>query len=88
MSRFALKRAVTGFLLVAATAGAAGCAYYPEKQDFGHAVRHVQTLQTASPGTSAAPQDGERARTALQVYREDIAKPQEIRNEIVINVGN
>lgn len=86
MSRYELKRIATGALLLTLGISATGC-IYAEKQDFGDAVRHMQTVQTATPSTQVAPQDGQRTRAVLRTYREDIAKPQEIKNEITINVG-
>ena len=86
MSRYQSKRIVTGAVLTALGFTTVGCVY-PEKQDFGDAVRHMQTVQTATPGAEVTPQDGQRIRSVLETYREDISKPQEIRNEITINVG-
>ena len=86
MSRYQLKQVATGAVLVTFGLTIIGCVY-PEKQDFGEAVRHMQTVQTATPGMEVAPQDGQRIRTVLETYREDVAKPQEVKNEITINVG-
>jgi hypothetical protein len=89
MSRFALKRVANGLLIaLMGTVGAAGCLSYPEKQDFGESVKHMQAMQTARPGMQPAPQDGQRARAVLGAYRNDVASPDEIRNEIVINIGS
>lgn len=89
MSRFALKAVVKGLLpVVLATTGATGCLSYPEEQDFGRSVQHLQAVQIARPGMQPAAQDGERARIVLEAYRQDVAGPQEIQNEIVINVGS
>lgn len=88
MSRFALKRVVNGLLpVVLGAVGATGCLSYPEKQDFGEGVRHIQAIQVARPGVQPAPQDGERARAVLEVYRKDVASPEAIQNDIVINIG-
>ncbi len=65
-----------------------GCVVYPERDDFGQAVRHMQEVQSATAESKAAPQDGQRAQRVLQQYRADVAKPKEIKNEITINVGN
>lgn len=86
MSRYELKRVTNaGIFLIAL--GASGCIHYPETEDFGDAVRHMQTIQTATPGTQAVPQDGIRTREVLRTYREDVGRPQEVRKEITINVG-
>lgn len=86
MPRYEKKRFVTGAVLATFGLTVIGCVY-PEKQDFGDAVRHMHTVQTATPGAEVAPQDGQRIRSVLETYREDISKPQEIKNEITINVG-
>ena len=88
MSILTLKRVVVGMLpIVLGTAVATGCQMYPERQDFGDSVRQMRTIQTATPGARTAPQDGQRSRAVLEAYRQDIAKPQEVQNEIVIKVG-
>ena len=86
MSRYQFKQIATGAVLAALGLTVIGCVY-PEKQDFGEAVQHMQTVQTATPGADVAPQDGQRIRAVLETYREDISRPQEIRNDITINVG-
>ena len=86
MSRYEIKRTAAGALVIALGLSATGC-LYADKEGFGDSVRHMQTVQTATPGRQVAPQDGERMREVLKTYREDIAKPQEIKNEITINVG-
>ena len=78
----ALSLAAAGLMLVAA----GGCVY--ELKDFGDAVRHNQSVQTAAPDYAGMGQDGVRAQNVLQEYREDVAAPQEIQNAITINVGN
>ena len=88
MSILTLKRFVSGLLPIAlAAAAATGCQTYPERQDFGESVRHLRAIQTATPGARTAPQDGERSRAVLEAYRQDVGKPQEVQNEIVITVG-
>lgn len=86
MSSYELKKVTTGALLLALGVGITGCVW-PQKDDFGDSVRHIQTVQRATPATQVAPQDGQRMRAVLQTYREDISKPQEIKQEITINVG-
>lgn len=87
MSRFELKRVCNPMMILLLGTGAAGCITYPEKQDFGEAVRQMQAVQTASPGTNVRPHDGERARAILDVHRGDIAAPKDVQSDIVINVG-
>lgn len=82
-----LKKIMSSAAMVVLVAGAAGCVVYPEKQDFGESVRHVQAIQVARPIMATAPQDGERAKAVLEAYRRDISEPQEVQNDIVINVG-
>lgn len=89
MSRFALKPVVKSLLpALLGAMSATGCLSYPERQDFGGSVEHMQAMQIARPGMQPAPQDGERARTVLEAYRQDVAGPEQIRNDIVINVGS
>lgn len=89
MSRISMIGVVRGLLpVVLGATGAIGCLSYPEHQDFGSSVQEMQTLQVARPGMQPAAQDGERARIVLEAYRQDIAGPAEIQNEIVINVGS
>ena len=87
MSRYELKQVTAGALLIALGVAATGCVW-TQREDFGEAVKHMQTVQTATPATQVAPQDGQRMREVLQTYREDISKPQEIKQEITINVGD
>ncbi len=68
--------------------GVSGCITYPEKEDFGDAVRHMHAVQDATPETEGFAQDGLRGQNVLKVFREDVAKPSEVKNEIVINVGS
>lgn len=88
MSQFANRIITCGIPLVMMGTALAGCITYPERDDFGDGVRHFQSIQTADPEMQPAPQDGERARAVLRVHREDISSPEEVRNEIVINVGS
>ncbi len=87
MASYESKQITLGVLLLAMGVGATGCVVWPQKEDFGDSVRHMQSAQTATSATQVAPQDGERTRAVLQTYRQDISKPQEIKNEITINVG-
>lgn len=87
MSRFELKKVTGSTLLFVFGVSLYGCTVWPQKEDFGDAVTHMQTEQKATPATQAAPQDGQRMRSVLRVYREDVGKPQEVKQEITINVG-
>lgn len=87
MSHPRMKKVCSCLISLALVTGAAGCVSYPERQDFGEAVRHMQTEQTATPGMHVEPHDGERARAILDVHRGDIAAPKDVTSDIVINVG-
>lgn len=87
MASYELKRLCNPLMIVVLGTSAAGCVTYPERQDFGDAVRHVQSVQTASPGMRVEPHDGERARAILDVHRGDIGAPKDVQSDIVINVG-
>ncbi len=86
-----MKRECKPILLAAAVGalavGAAGCVMYPETEDFGDAVRHMQAVQQGASDSAGPGQDGMRGQLILKTLREDVAKPAEVKNEIVINVG-
>ena len=72
------------------------CASKPTatESNFGDSVRQIVRAQTYDPGTLTAPSaetiesgDGQRLEGVIEVYRTDIAKPETVDNEIVINVG-
>lgn len=72
----------------------AGCAEPTAlEKDFGNSVRAMVAAQKYTPPTAVQPApvptgiDGKKAEQVLRVYREDISQPQEIKNEIQINVG-
>ena len=88
MKRYPTKQIRCGAAAALLVVSATGCVMYPERQDFGDAVRHMQTIQAATPETQGFPQDGLRGQLILKTFREDVAKPVEIKNEIVINVGS
>jgi type IV pilus biogenesis protein CpaD/CtpE len=81
--------AVSGSLVAAA-----GCASGPTvvENDFGNSVRHMTQAQIANP---AAPVDndpidhgdGPRINAAVEVYRKSVADPKDIKQDIVIGVG-
>lgn len=88
MKRYPINSILCGVLTALVAIGSSGCTMFPERQDFGDAVRHMQAIQDATPETQGFAQDGQRGRLILQTFREDVAKPAEIKNEIVINVGS
>lgn len=64
------------------------------ERDFGNSVRHVVRSQTLDPIATVAPDpdpveygDGQRLEAVLDSYREDVAKPKDIGQDIVIQVG-
>jgi type IV pilus biogenesis protein CpaD/CtpE len=76
---------------------ASGCATEPSgvEEDFGTSVRQMIRAQTYDPSTLENPSrepvtglDGEYAEAVVDAYKGDIAKPEQVRNEIEINVGN
>lgn len=63
------------------------------EKDFGNSVRNMINSQKYTPPQPVAPpgavpgMDGPLAEGILREYRRDISKPQEVKKEIVINVG-
>jgi type IV pilus biogenesis protein CpaD/CtpE len=83
-----------GAALAAAMAVTAGCATGPEavEEDFGNSVRHMTQVQTANPSAPMDAKaidhgDGERANSAIEAYRKDVGEREEIKQEVVIDVG-
>lgn len=65
----------------------------PTERDFGNSVRNMIEAQTYDPSTLGSPStetpegiDGRRLEAVLDVYRTDVAKPESVSDEIVINV--
>lgn len=62
------------------------------ESDFGNSVRHMRQAQTLNPGTPSRETiettDGDRLSAVLDVYRGDVARPEAIRESIVIDAGN
>ena len=88
-------RGLFGTLLVVALAS--GCATEPTavEEDFGTSVRQMIRAQTYNPKTLENPSrepvtgvDGEYAEAVLDAYKGDVSQPEQVRNEIQINVGN
>ena len=90
------NNAVCAGILTAAAMLLSGCATEPSatEKDFGNSVRQMVRAQTYDPSTLDNPSrqpvtglDGEHADIVLDAYRTDIAKPEQVRNEIQINVS-
>lgn len=73
-----------------------GCATKPtiSERNFGAAVKQMIQAQTYDLKAAQEPEpepvrvlDGEHAAQIIEVYQKDVAKPEEVRNEIQINVG-
>ena len=79
---------VVRLALAAFTALAAGCASDDEPQvtNFGNSVRHMLTLQTASPGTTSSGLDGVKAVAVLDAYRKDQGDRKRIEQQQSIRV--
>lgn len=80
--------------LVAATSA---CSTGPSnvERDYGNSVRQMVAGQTLDPAASRNPDpnaidsgDGDRLNNVLEAYRGDVAKPEEVGEDIVINVGD
>jgi hypothetical protein len=64
------------------------------EQDFGNSVRNMVKAQTYNPEASRHPPvdppktvDGTRGNRALETYRGDVARPEEVKQPIQINIG-
>jgi type IV pilus biogenesis protein CpaD/CtpE len=86
-------------LLGSSVLALAGCAVEPEKTatetHFGESVRQMVQAQTANPSTLSNPPteslenaDGKRLEKVLEAYRTDVAKPEAVKNDVVISVDN
>jgi hypothetical protein len=71
-----------------------GCATSgPLHRDFGDSVRNMVAAQRYTPPDAErrlhgnAPLDAEKAAAILQIHRTDISKPQEVRDELRIQVA-
>jgi hypothetical protein len=73
----------------------AACAHEPTETErtFGDSVRNMVEAQTYDQSTLSTPStetiednDGRRLEAVLDVYRTDVAKPESVNDEIVINV--
>jgi len=85
---------ITAAAMLIAIAALSGCgAYGPTatELDYGNSVRHVVQSQTLNPpSTDTAPVDGgdgDRVRNALEVYRTDVAQPEDVKRDLIIGVG-
>jgi hypothetical protein len=73
----------------------AGCDTYgptATERDYGNSVRSMVRNQTANPGPvdAAAPNQGDGVRTsnAIDVYRSDVTRPENMKRETVIGAGS
>jgi hypothetical protein len=65
------------------------------EEDFGNSVRQMSRSQTLNPSTRSLPDpdpidvgDGDRLNNVLEAYRQDVSKPETVKEELVINVGD
>jgi hypothetical protein len=77
------------------TALLGACAHEPTpvERNFGSSVRNMIEAQTYDPSTLSSPStdtvdngDGQRLEGVLEVYRTDVAKPESVREDVVISV--
>jgi type IV pilus biogenesis protein CpaD/CtpE len=82
-------------ILVAAATTLVGCASQTRTEtDFGRAVREMINAQVADPTTLTNPSsamvtgaDPDMVNNAVKAMREHVAKPDEVKRDIVVNVG-
>jgi len=53
------------------------------QKEFGSSVRHMISSQTYEPGDEVPSLDGDKSRNVIHTYREDIAKPKEVEQQII-----
>ena len=68
-----------------------GCATEPDitdDLDFGQSVRQMIAIQTGDPWAGGTGLDGQKAAAVLKTYREQVADPKRIEQDIIeINLG-
>ncbi len=89
-----VSTSVSVALFMALTAGCAATKPTVSERNFGSAVRQMIQAQIYDLKAAQEPDPepvkvlyGEHALQVIEVYRKDVAKPAEIRNEIHINIG-
>jgi type IV pilus biogenesis protein CpaD/CtpE len=80
-------------LVAAASLGACGHEPTAVERNFGASVRNMIEAQTHDPSTLSSPStqtiesgDGRRLEAVLDAYRTDVAKPDTVREDVVISV--
>ncbi|MBT8138050.1 MAG: hypothetical protein KJO54_13630 [Gammaproteobacteria bacterium] len=83
-------------LLLISLAALTACAGAPSRLDnnFGDSVRSMVYNQIADPAVAANPDpapvegfDGEKGEVVLHEYQDNVTKPEQISNEIHLNIG-
>lgn len=77
----------------AALLGACAHEPTPVERNFGSSVRNMIEAQTYDPSTLSSPStdtidngDGRRLEAVLEAYRTDVAKPESVREDVIISV--
>lgn len=87
-------RQITLIGLAVVLGGLAACQTEPTRseREFGDSVRQMVAAQkyqpAGTPTEASSGLDGQKAEKIMSVYRDDVAQPKQIKNEIQINVGN
>ena len=84
------------FLVIALTlTSVLGCSSLEHQGDMGGSARAMMSEQIANPNAAAEAEgktqrglDGQVGEQIMKTYRQNIAKPTEVNNEIHINVGS
>jgi hypothetical protein len=67
-----------------------GCESTPTalERNFGSSVRNMLELQSAHPGYKGSGMDGRKSEMVLDAYREDVAEPQKVEENLIqIHLG-
>lgn len=82
------------FMVAASLAALSGCATSTPEQQYGESVRQMINAQVYDPATLTAPSarpvegaDPDMVNAAIQAFREHVAKPEEVGESIVIQLG-
>lgn len=83
-----IRRTILGLFAIVA---AQGCATGPEKTeaDFGNSVRQMIAVQKSAPPATGTPSsyDGRQAEKVLQTYRGTVGRPEQLKQDVLVNMG-
>ena len=87
------EKVTMGGAMLLALVAMSGCETSPSatEADYGNSVRAMVQNQTANPApadtATVETGDGVRVQNALDVYRTDVARPEDVKKDLIIDVG-